>query len=690
VTNSFFTFPENITRNTLGRAETLAALFNSVEDGFDLLPDETKLRYLSHMLLTDTSGAANQITATFTVVPSAYTDLPVLFVIAANAPTGATTIDVNSLGSIQVRRFDDAVIEVDDWAAGSLLILVRDTSTGRYRLAGQHGADVIATAADAVSTAADAVQTALDVIATNADAVSTAADVVSTGNDATATAADLVLTNADVVLTNADVVSTGNDALATAADVLLTNADVVLTHADVVLTAADAAQTALDVIDTAADVVSTGSDATQTALDVIATAADAVQTALDVIAAAASASAAAISEANAAATLSASVLKANNLSDVTAATAFSNIKQDATATATGVIELATQTEVNTGTDATRAVTPQTLASWSGKGLNHNLIINGSMQIAQRGTSFTDANGYTLDRWYATRSGAVGGLTVSKVTSGTPTGSRYAMRLQRVNGNTATNQSTAYYAAESKDSYVAAGQKLTLSFKARCGANYSSASNGLYSYITAGTGTDASPLVLPNVKTTTQTLSTSWQTFTVTTDTTLATNITQIGLLFAYIPTGTAGVDDWFEITDVKLEIGEVATDYTYPSFVQDLLLCQRYFSKCFSPDYAPQVDADVAECFRGAVAAWSATLGWANTLKFPVNMRAIPSLTFYNGVGLGTASNKVAIFTGSWHSPTDCYSTGVTRESFSIELVDTFTSGDSYLCLGGWAADAEL
>lgn len=49
---------------------------------------------------------------------------------------------------------------------------------------------------------------------------------------------------------------------------------------------------------------------------------------------------------------------ANNLSDLAnAATAFGNIKQAATDTATGVVELATSAEVATGSDTVRAVTP---------------------------------------------------------------------------------------------------------------------------------------------------------------------------------------------------------------------------------------------------------------------------------------------------------------------------------------------
>jgi hypothetical protein len=52
------------------------------------------------------------------------------------------------------------------------------------------------------------------------------------------------------------------------------------------------------------------------------------------------------------------MLRANNLSDVVnAATAFNNIKQAASASATGVVELATDAEAITGTDTTRATTP---------------------------------------------------------------------------------------------------------------------------------------------------------------------------------------------------------------------------------------------------------------------------------------------------------------------------------------------
>lgn len=63
------------------------------------------------------------------------------------------------------------------------------------------------------------------------------------------------------------------------------------------------------------------------------------------------------------ATLDGKLAKTSNLSDISIpATAFSNIKQAATTTATGVVELATNAEAAAGTDTSRAVTPAGVAA----------------------------------------------------------------------------------------------------------------------------------------------------------------------------------------------------------------------------------------------------------------------------------------------------------------------------------------
>ena len=65
--------------------------------------------------------------------------------------------------------------------------------------------------------------------------------------------------------------------------------------------------------------------------------------------------------------LSEKLVKSSNLSDVaSAATAFANIKQSATTSATGVVELATQAEAQAKSDTTRALTAASVADFTRK------------------------------------------------------------------------------------------------------------------------------------------------------------------------------------------------------------------------------------------------------------------------------------------------------------------------------------
>lgn len=79
------------------------------------------------------------------------------------------------------------------------------------------------------------------------------------------------------------------------------------------------------------------------------------------------------------------MLTTNNLSDVgDALTSFNNIKQNATDTLTGVVELAIQSEVNAGTDTTRVVTPDTLedktyGTFTGITIGDNVTLKTALQ-----------------------------------------------------------------------------------------------------------------------------------------------------------------------------------------------------------------------------------------------------------------------------------------------------------------------
>lgn len=54
-------------------------------------------------------------------------------------------------------------------------------------------------------------------------------------------------------------------------------------------------------------------------------------------------------------------------------TSFATAAPDASTTTKGIVELATDSETNTGTDTTRAVTPSNLAQWTGKALRYTSL-----------------------------------------------------------------------------------------------------------------------------------------------------------------------------------------------------------------------------------------------------------------------------------------------------------------------------
>ena len=215
----------------------------------------------------------------------------------------------------------------------------------------------------------------------------------------------------------------------------------------------------------------------------------------------------------------------------------------------------------------------------------NPVLNSAMQIWQRGTTIAcTSTSYSADRWQGYRT--VAGATVTRQATGDTTNLpniQYAARVQRDSGNTST---TAIYFAqswESVNSIPFAGKTITFSFYARAGANYSSASNALSVSFLSGTGTDqnwaaaytgtAFPIA------TTATLTTTWQRFTYTAS--VASNVTEISMYFNYTPVGTAGANDYFEMTGVQVDIGSVALPFrTYAGTIQgELAACMRYYFK---------------------------------------------------------------------------------------------------------------
>ena len=107
------------------------------------------------------------------------------------------------------------------------------------------------------------------------------------------------------------------------------------------------------------------------------------------------------------------MVAAQNLNDVASKpTAFSNIKQAATESATGVVELATTTEAATGTDTTRAVTPAGLTAFLAA--NPNAL---DVQLFTSSGTWTKPSGGTIAIVHAWGGGGSGGRGTTQPRAG---------------------------------------------------------------------------------------------------------------------------------------------------------------------------------------------------------------------------------------------------------------------------------
>jgi hypothetical protein len=250
----------------------------------------------------------------------------------------------------------------------------------------------------------------------------------------------------------------------------------------------------------------------------------------------------------------------------------------------------------------------------------NRILNGNFAIDQRnaGASVTGASGgnYSLDRWHIFRTSGATGYTAQQQTSGTGNFTN-AIRVQRTNGNTSTEGIYLVQVVESKNCNDLSGLSVTLSFYARVGANYSATSSVLQTRIVTGTTADQG---VAGVYTggwagyassdQNNTLTTSYQKFTQTV--TLGSGVQELAVWFKENPVGTAGANDWFEITGAQIEVGSTATSFDYRPYGTELRLCQRYF---------------FATSSMGIGISFSSSYCYQPTSKLPVTMRATPTLS---------------------------------------------------------------
>jgi hypothetical protein len=256
----------------------------------------------------------------------------------------------------------------------------------------------------------------------------------------------------------------------------------------------------------------------------------------------------------------------------------------------------------------------------------NGVLNSSMNVWQRGTSISYTNNekkYAADRWEIGSYNGSG--TVSRQATGDTTNLpniQYCLRFQRTAGQTATGGNFAVNTFETLNSIPFTGKTITFSYYARKGADLSGTFTPVLVY---GTGTDQNPLTGMTGQTTlyntAATLTTTWQRFTF--SVAVPSTSTQLAFYFQHSASGTAGANDYFEVTGVQLEVGNQASPYApaTPTYATELAACQRYY----------QVVASGLNKVIGTGSAYTASQCDINI--FFAEMRIAPSLVATSGTG---------------------------------------------------------
>ena len=279
--------------------------------------------------------------------------------------------------------------------------------------------------------------------------------------------------------------------------------------------------------------------------------------------------------------------------------------------------------------------------------NRNLIINGAMQVAQRGTTSTNSNYGTVDRFACYFTGGAQTQTQETLSSGTPydEGFRYFLRVANTTSSTGANDNRHFMTkleaqdiAQSGWEYTSSSSYITFSFWVRA-----SVAQEYYGYLEARDGTkQIYPFSLGTLTANTWTKITKTapgnSNITVNNDNGeglrlvvapfWGTNFTDSGVsvdtwaAFAsgtrtpdYTNTWASTTDATFDITGVQLEVGQVATPFEHRSYGDELARCQRYY--CLIADGNNKV--------IGTGGAYNTGNVWA-VVHLPVDMRSTPTL----------------------------------------------------------------
>jgi hypothetical protein len=331
----------------------------------------------------------------------------------------------------------------------------------------------------------------------------------------------------------------------------------------------------------------------------------------------------------------------------------------------------------------------------------NRLINGQMQVAQRGTSFSQSastlNAYTLDRWFVA---AITATTTASQSTNVPTGQGFINSLfYSIGATTATPSSgnNNYFnqvieAANVADFQIgtAYAKTVTVSFWVRASAT------GTYcmSLTNGGGNNNSTPATRSYVTTFSISAADTWTqiTKTVTLDTAGTWNSGGAGIgLTLIIDFGsgtnrqTSTLNAWqtgdycstsgavqlttianatMYITGLQLEAGTTASPFEYRQYGTELFLCQRYYAEIPNTSGTSTGPGRITGTVNGPPG--NPIVG---NLYLPVPMRAAPGVTAYGGGKSGSGS--ISTYSGGSGGQVT-YNTNVSGLSVPFISANTF------------------
>ena len=290
--------------------------------------------------------------------------------------------------------------------------------------------------------------------------------------------------------------------------------------------------------------------------------------------------------------------------------------------------------------------------------NRNVIINGAMQVAQRGTSITGLGGstgavYTLDRFLTFDTATAGRATVSQETD-SPNEFGNSLKVACTTADTSVAAGEIFLLTQRIEGQnvqrfakgTSEAKEYTVSFYVKANASAT--------YVCELFDNDNSRQISKTFSVTT-----SWTRVVLTfpADTTGAFDDDNAGSLYLNIflhagsnfTSGTlnstswasntnanraVGIDSFFDstsrtffITGVQLEVGDTATDFEHRTFSDDLTRCQRYYNRSYpygTATAAADNNTPIHHMSRGG------NYNIIGQFFHPRDMRAAPTVVLYN------------------------------------------------------------